>query len=421
MPRVFALVDCNNFYVSCERVFNPALKNRPVVVLSNNDGCIIARSNEAKQLGITMGQPCFQARSLLERHQVAVFSSNYTLYGDMSRRVMAILAGFTPELEIYSIDEAFLSFTGLSPERRRQQAEGLIAAVRRGLGIPVSVGVAETKTLAKIASRLAKKSVKAGGVVDLTASMHRPQALAMTGVADVWGVGRRTAVKLRSWGIETALQLHDCDDQWLRQKLGVIGQRLVLELRGIACLGVEQCPLSPKSVRCSRSFREPVETLAAMQEAVAAYLARAVEKIRSRELAASVLMVFLQTSRFVPENRYDDSRVVELPVASSSTRELLGYAMTGIEAIFRPGCRYKKAGVILAGLVPAGQVQPSMVDRYDRQREGLLMQAVDGINARLGSGTVTFAAEGLDSPWRLTADHRSPAYTSRWSDIPTVR
>lgn len=392
-----------------------------MVVLSNNDGCIIARSGEAKKLGIKMGMPCFQARPLIEKHGVVALSSNYALYGDMSRRVMNILLRFSPEMEVYSIDEAFLNVSGLNWSKRRSLARELMDTVYRWTGIPVSIGMAETKTLAKLAVHFAKGSKKAAGIVDLVTSSYLEPALEMTSVRDVWGVGGRTATRLEKWGIGTARQLRDADGQWLRQKLGVNGRRLALELQGIACYGIEEEPLIPKSVRCSRSFREPVADIAAMKEAIASYISRAAFKIRNHGLSAAALTVFLRTSRFGSGDHYYNAATIELPVSSQSTRELLGYALKAVDGIFRPGYRYKKAGVLLHGLLPVSQVQPSMIDTIDRRREECLMSAVDGINNRLGNGIIRFAAEGLKQPWRLKADNLTPAYTTRWSDIPVVK
>ncbi|MEA2109398.1 MAG: Y-family DNA polymerase [Pseudomonadota bacterium] len=421
MAPIFALVDCNNFYVSCERVFNPGLRGRPVVVLSNNDGCIIARSGEAKKLGIKMGMPCFQARPLIDKHGVVALSSNYALYGDMSRRVMNILLRFSPEMEVYSIDEAFLNLSGLNWSKRRALARKLKDTVYRWTGIPVSIGMAATKTLAKLAAHFAKGSKKAAGIVDLVASSYLEPALELTNVRDVWGVGGRTASRLERRGIGTALQLRDADGQWLRQKLGVNGRRLALELQGISCYGIEEEPPIPKSVRCSRSFREPVEDIAAMKEAMASYISRATFKIRNYGLSVSALTVFLRTSRFGTADCYYNSATIELPVSSQSTRELLGYALKAVDGIFRPGYRYKKAGVLLHGLLPVSQVQASMIDTIDRRREERLMSAVDGINSRLGNGIIRFAAEGLKQPWRSKTGNMTPAYTTRWSDIPVVK
>lgn len=392
-----------------------------MVVLSNNDGCIIARSGEAKKLGIKMGMPCFQARPLIEKHGVVALSSNYALYGDMSRRVMNILLRFSPEMEVYSIDEAFLNVSGLNWSKRRSLARELMDTVYRWTGIPVSIGMAETKTLAKLAVHFAKGSKKAAGIVDLVTSSYLEPALEMTSVRDVWGVGGVTATMLEKWGIGTARQLRDADGQWLRQKLGVNGRRLALELQGIACYGIEEEPLIPKSVRCSRSFREPVADIAAMKEAIASYISRAAFKIRNHGLSAAALTVFLRTSRFGSGDHYYNAATIELPVSSQSTRELLGYALKAVDGIFRPGYRYKKAGVLLHGLLPVSQVQPSMIDTIDRRREECLMSAVDGINNRLGNGIIRFAAEGLKQPWRLKADNLTPAYTTRWSDIPVVK
>ncbi|MBW1645956.1 MAG: Y-family DNA polymerase [Deltaproteobacteria bacterium] len=417
--RVFALVDCNNFYVACERLFDPALRRRPVVVLSNNDGCVVSRSAEAKALGIGMGVPFFQVRDRLDCHRAAVLSSNYALYGDLSRRVMEVLGRFTPALEVYSIDEAFLDFSGFDREGRRRQARELRTTVRRWTGIPVAVGIAATKTLAKIAARLAKRSPRAAGVVDLTASPFREKALALTPVGEVWGVGRRLAPKLANKGLATALELCRADDQQLRRRFGVNLQRVVLELRGIACYALDQGPATPRSVRCSRSFPEPVAELAAIREAVAVFSARAAAKVRRQGLAAGALTVYLRTSRYADEFHHH-GRTVELPVASASTRELLGRAVGLAARLFHPGCPYRKAGVILHDLRPAALVQPSLLDPLDREREGRLMAALDELNDRFGS-RVRFAAEGGRRHWRSRAAARSPAYTTRWSELPVAR
>ncbi len=274
MSPVFGLVDCNNFYVSCERVFNPALEGRPVIVLSNNDGCAVARSNEAKALGIKMGAPAFQLRDLIGKHQIQVFSSNYALYGDMSRRVMRSLSEFTPEIEIYSIDEAFLDLSGFRHCDLTDYGHRIRSTVKQWTGIPVSIGIAETKTLAKIANRIAKKSQRAKSVLDLTHSPFQDRALEITDVADVWGIGRRYAHFLKQNGIHTALQLRDADDTFIKHKMGVTGTRLLQELRGVSCYALEQSPPRKKGITVSRSFKHAIQSLDELKEAIATYAGR---------------------------------------------------------------------------------------------------------------------------------------------------
>jgi DNA polymerase V len=306
MPPIFALVDCNNFYASCERVFNPGLKGQPLVVLSNNDGCVVARSNEAKALGIGMGVPEFQIRPVLRAHQVQVFSSNYTLYGDMSQRVMETLEPFSPDLEIYSIDEAFLSLSGFASRNLTEYGRTIRNTVKRWTGIPVSVGIAETKTLAKIANRVAKRTPDIGGVFDLLACPDRDALLGRIAVEDVWGIGPNHARRLKQHGITTALQLRGADDQWIRKHLGIVGLRLVMELRGVSCLDLEQCPSPKQSLTCSRAFGTLISTLAEMEEAVSVYTSRVAEKLRRERLAATVLTVCLSTNEYKEGPQYSN-------------------------------------------------------------------------------------------------------------------
>lgn len=418
---LFALVDCNNFYASCERVFDPKLEGKPVVVLSNNDGIVVARSNEAKALGIKMGVPEFQIRHLIRRHDVQVFSSNYVLYGDMSQRVMETLGQFTPSLEVYSIDEAFLSLSGFTSRNLTEYGRTIRATVKQWTGLPVSVGIAETKTLAKVAGRVAKRTKGVAGVFDLTAYQHRDVVLAETAVEDIWGVGPNNARLLNGHGIQTALDLRGADDHWIRKRMGVVGARIVQELRGVACLALEECPPSKQGITVSRSFGRQVTTLAEMREAVATFIARAAEKLRGEQLAVSVLTVFLTTNTFKDEPQYSNAATIKLPVATDSTSDLLRYALPGMERIFREGYRYKKAGVMLTALVPASQVQGHLFDRPDLERSGRLMRALDRLNDRMGAGTLRYAAEGLTKHWKARFERRSPAYTTSWRDLPVAK
>jgi DNA polymerase V len=422
MSLLFALVDSNNFYVSCERVFDHKLEGRPVVVLSNNDGCVVARSNEAKALGVAMGVPAFQIRHLIRAHDVQVYSSNYTLYGDMSRRVMHTLAQFSPNVEVYSIDEAFLSLSEFIHRNLTEYGRNIRATVKRWTGIPVSVGIAESKTLAKVAGRVAKRSLDAAGVFDLTACQDRDALLARTPVEDVWGIGPNWARLLKQHGITTALSLRETDVHWVRGMMGVVGERLVRELRGVSCLPLEDCPPPKQGITVSRSFGRPITSLAEMRQAVATYTARAAEKLREEGLAVTVLTVFLTTNPFKKDDpQYNNAVTIKLPIATDSTSELLRYALPGMERIFREGYRYKKAGVMLTALVPASQVQGDLFDYQDRERFSRLMRVLDRVNADMGAGTLRYAAEGITKRWKARFERRSPAYTTNWRDLPVAK
>lgn len=416
-----ALVDCNSFYASCERVFNPRLLNRPVVVLSNNDGCVVALTKEAKALGVVRGVPAFQIRDLIRQHGVHVFSSNYVLYGDMSRRVMDTLATFTPNLEVYSIDEAFLDLADCAGRNLADCGHTIRATVARWTGLPVSVGIAETKTLAKLANHIAKCVQDTGGVFDLTAVSDREALLGKVPVQKLWGVGPNIARRLQAAGITTARALRDADDQWIRTQFGVTGLRTVHELRGIPCLPLEDCPPSKQSITVSRSFGQPVTVLADMREAVATYMARAAEKLREERLAAGALTVHLTTNPFNGSPQYSNAATIELPVATDASTELIRQALGLLPRLWRDGYRYKKAGVLLTALVPAGEVQAGLFDREDRAKVRRLSATLDRLNARLGTDTLRFGATGQHRGWRTKFAHRSPAYTTNWHDLPLVR
>lgn len=412
-----ALIDCNDFYVSCERVFAPRLKGRPVVVLSNNDGCVISRSREAKEIGLAMGAPLFKVRALLEANGAAVFSSNYELYGDMSRRVMRTLEEFAPRMEVYSIDEAFLDLSGFAGSELAGVGRDIRSQVMRWTGIPVCVGIAATKTLAKLAARVAKRSTKAAGVVNLSGSPHLPHALARTPAGDVWGVGARLTRRLAVEGVETALDLRDADERRMRRIGGVCLQRVVYELRGTPCLPLALCPPPRQSVVCSRSFGRPVESLAELGEAVSFHASRAAAWLRRASLTAGVLVVFAATSRFRDEERYDNSVTLTLPRATDYTPELLAHARRGVEMIYRAGCQFKKAGVMLLELVPASPAQSLLFDATDRARAGRLMRTLDYVNRRMGHRVLRYAATGLRRDWQMLSEHRSPRCTTRWNEL----
>ncbi|MBK9302923.1 MAG: Y-family DNA polymerase [bacterium] len=426
MPRVFALVDCNNFYASCERVFQPRLRDRPIVVLSNNDGCVIARSNEAKAMGIPMGAPFFRFRRLAQHRQVEVFSSNYALYGDMSARVMRILQEFTPSLEVYSIDEAFLDLSGHARRDLGAYAREIAVAVRRSTGIPVSVGIGPTKVLAKAANRIAKRNPETGGVLDLAAlGPHVDAHLERIAVRDVWGIGKRWAEKLEQLGIGNAAALRDADPSLVRRRCSVVVERIVHELRGVSCLALEEAAPPRRQVLTSRSFGTRVERYEDMREAVATFAARTAEKLREDRARAQALTVFLQTSEHDHRTpQYSNAATVPLPRATQDTGELIRAAMDALDRIWKPDHRYLKAGVMLLDLVPEDADQavlfgaPGEAKRGESQR---LMHVLDDVNREQGTGTVRYAAEGLRKAWRMKQERRSPAFTTRWDQLPIAK
>lgn len=420
MTKVFALLDCNNFYVSCERLFDPRLEGRPVVVLSNNDGCVIARSNEAKALGIKMGEPFFKCRKLIEAGQVRVFSSNYALYGDLSRRVMDVLAGLEPEVEVYSIDEAFMRMPPGTTAALLENGRHMRTTIRKQVGIPVSIGFGPTKTLAKIANRIAKKQPEYGGVFVLSAQ-GRDELLATVAVGDVWGIGGRSAAKLSLYGIRTALDLKkNADDGWLRKQLTVTGLRVAMELRGISCLPLEKIPPPSKSITTSRSFGRPVTGLVELREALASYVSTAAEKLRGQQLKTGCLQVYLTTNHFRSgEPRYANSMTITLPAPSASTSELIGHAVKALHRIYRPGFAYQKVGVVLMGLVNAALAQPGLFSAPGKDNDAL-MAALDRINGRWGRDTLRSAATGFLRPWQNRQAMKSPAYTTSWEELPVV-
>jgi DNA polymerase V len=417
MKEIFALVDCNNFYVSCERAFAPYLEGKPVIVLSNNDGCVVARSNEAKKLGIGMGVPAFEIEDVIIKNGVEIFSSNYTLYADMSSRVMETLSLLTPDIEIYSIDEAFVRLEGfdcsLTDYGRKMQR-----TIKQWTGLPVTVGIGATKTLAKIANGIAKKSTTAKGVLDLTEFDCLDEVLAEVPVEKIWTIGIRTTIRLKRAGIKTALALRDTDISWIRQKFGVVGVRTVYELKGMCCYPLEHNPPMKQSVTVSRMFGKPVVSVDDLKEAVASYASRAGEKLRQHHLAAGIMTVFVTTSRFT-KKRYFNSHTLVFDVATSDTKEIIRAALFCIDSLYRRDFSYKKAGIIFHALVHEERVQKNLFDNIDRERASRLMKAIDAVNARPDC-SIRWAAEGLGQPWKVEFKRRSNRYTSRWNEIPEV-
>ena len=420
----FAMVDCNNFYVSCERVFQPALEGKPVVVLSNNDGCVIARSNEAKALGIAMGEPAFKRKSFFEGNGVRIFSSNYALYGDMSARVMQVLAGFSPEVEIYSIDESFLLLRAMSPARLVQIADDIRQTVHKWTGIPVCVGIARTKTLAKVANRLAKKTPASNGVWLLDETQDIERQLAKIDVGDVWGIGRRYSRLLKASGINTADKLEQAPRDWVKKNLTIAGLHTVLELGQIPCVAFEEVPPTAKSLVCSRSFGTRIAELDSLGEALSAYVQRAAEKLRAKKLLAGVVQVFVETSRFHPDPQYNGSGSQALAVPTSYTPILHAQALRILRRIYREGFRYQKVGVMFLELVPENNRQLSFMEPSgeERRKQQALMNVLDKANDRYGRKILTLASSGVGhKPWHMRQERKSPRYTTCWAELPLVK
>lgn len=418
---MYALVDCNNFFASCERLFNPSLNGRPVVVLSGNDGCVIARSNEAKALGIAMGQPAFELQDLFARERVAVYSSNHILYGDISRRVMSLLSQFSPEVEVYSIDEAFLSLDGIvMPHGAEVYARMIADEVMRCVGIPVSIGIAQTKTLAKIASHRAKKIARYDGVCHLRTPDQCAIALMECPIGDVWGIGRRLAPRLIDMGISTAWDFTHLSRDYVRRTYTIEGERTWRELQGEVCYKVDDNPAGRQSITVSRTFGQAVTAFDDVYEAVANFTATAAERLRRQGLAAASIMVFVK-GRGCSPGRYVGAMQHTLPVASDSTIELLQYARRALASVYRKDEAYKKAGVILGNIVPREHVQLSLFDTVDRDKHHRLMQVMDAVNKQQGSKVLRLGVEGGRKAWKAHSQHLSPCYTTLFSDILVVK
>ena len=420
LDNSIALIDCNNFYASCERIFNPKLMRRPIVVLSNNDGCIITRSAEAKKLGIKMGEPYFKAKKIIDKNNVKVFSSNYSLYGDISQRVMETLARFAPDIEIYSIDEAFLGLYGFENYELATYCSYIRRTIKQWVGIPVSIGVSSTKTLSKIANNLAKKNKEYEGVCILKSWFEINEALKLTPIGDVWGIGRRLSSFLQKYNIKTAYDFIQLDKGWVRKNMGVVGEKTFLELCGVSCIELDLIPSDKKSCCVSRSFSKPIEKIYDLEESVSAYGARVAEKIREEGLMAESMSVFVLTNYFNrKEKQYSNSIKLQLPFPTNNSIKIVKRALQGIRKIYREGYRYKKAGVILYGLSKSSQVK-GLLD-YDRESSDAIMNTMDRINGRYGSSVIRLASEGIEKSWRMKREKVSPCYTTNFDDLVEVK
>ena len=426
MNSVFALVDCNNFYAACEKLFRPDLRDTPVVVLSNNDGCVVARSKEAKSLGLKMGVPVHHIKDEIHRHGIQVFSSNYTLYGDLSRRVMTTLETLAPKVDLYSIDEAFLDLTGISQvvtfENFGRQVKD---TVYQNIGLPVCVGIAPTRTLAKMANYAAKKFPATGGVVDLTETGRQRRLMERVPVGEVWGVGRRIAARLEVMGITTALQLAEADPATLRQRFSVVLERTGRELNGIPCLPWEEVPQPKKQIMCSRSFGQPLTRLEDLEEAVAHFAGRVCEKLRAGDQCAGEVLVFIRTNPFRAEvPQYSRSVTVRLTTPSQDSRVIIDRALALLRSLYRQGYRYAKAGVLASELVTksarqADLFEDELSDTQNINRSERLMALMDQVN-RQSSGALTTARQTGNKAYVMRREYLSPAYTTNWHQLPRV-
>ena len=427
---LFALVDVNNFYVSCERVFQPKLEQVPMVVLSNNDGCAVARSAEVKALGVKMGTPWFQMQDLAKQHGITAYSSNYTLYGDMSNRVVQVLRGFTPHLEVYSIDESFLQIETVLKQYPNtiELGQSIKQKVKETTGLPVCVGIGASKTLAKLANHLAKKHSQFLGVCDVNAMGKEElyQWMSETAVDEVWGVGRRIAKKLKAQGIQSVFDLLQASPQAMRQQFGVVMERLCYELRGVSCLKLEEVAPAKQQIIASRSFGKLVTSQAELAQSVATHAARAAEKLRSQDSVTGALTVFIQTNPFKQnEPQHHQSITVPLADATDNTLTLTNAALAGLRQIFQPNFRYKKAGVILNLISDKPTTQQSLFDDVQvKGKSASLMKAVDAINTRFGNAAIRSAAAGTNNTkqaWQMRSGNRSPNYTTQWDELPIAR
>ncbi len=417
MEKLFGLIDCNNFYVSCERLFRPKLNNRPVIVLSNNDGCVVSRSAEAKKIGIPMAAPFYKVRPLIKKHGISVFSSNYVLYGDISSRVMRVIADHVPTIEVYSIDEAFVDLSDFDEDTAYAMMVDLQKKIFDWIGIPVTIGIAPTRTLAKVACVEAKRAGMK--CFPLLTERVQDQVLGKISVGDIWGIGRQSKEKLYFAGIKSGLELKHADPREVEKILGVVGKRKVFELNNLDSVERDSIGEQKQNISSSKSFSSGIYDLDSLKEAVTFYATRTAEKLRAQKSVCQVVSVFITTGRF-SENRYFNSKSIGFETPSDSTRKIINAALCGLESIYREGIEYKKAGVYLGGLSSGDEFQVSMFDPFDKTEDNL-MKAMDKINGKLGRDSVNFGVVKKKSPWQSSADYKSQNYTTSWSEILKVK
>jgi len=424
IPRQIALIDVNNFYVSCERVFNPKLNNKPVVVLSNNDGCAVARSNEVKALGVAMGAPWFKLKDLVRQHGIIGLSSNYALYADMSNRVMSILREYSPDQEVYSIDESFLDLTGFQSRDLTRYGQHMRKRILKWTGLPVCVGIGSTKTLSKLANHCAKKRPVFNGVCNFNTmdSSELDSLLAEIEVGEIWGVGRKLAPKLEALGFKSVLDLKRANPERLRQQFSVVMEKTIRELNGTVCIELEEVAPDKKQIISSRSFGHPIRDFNSIAESITLYMSRAAEKLRKQQSFAGSVYVYIRTSPFRPDDPfYSNGMTIPLPSPTDDTRQLVNVALWGLKLIYKPNYNYAKAGVMLSEVVPASGVQTDLFSQaHASPKSTALMSTMDNINRKMGKESIKLASEGFRRPWKMKQGNRSPGYTTRWEDVPRV-
>ena len=413
---MYGLVDCNNFYASCERIFNPKLNKKPIIVLSNNDGCVIARSNESKKIGIKMGVPAFKISSLIKKYNIEIFSTNFALYGDISQRVMTIIAEIIPNIEIYSIDEAFLDLSEFKIENLLKVGEYVRQRVLKCTGIPVSIGIAKTKTLSKVANYLAKKN-NTNGVFQIVDN-NNDSLLENISIEKIWGVGFKTKIFLNRYGIKSAKQLKNCDLKWIRSNLSIVGERMVKELRGIPCNEINNLNIGKKSICTSRTFGKMVTSYTDLESSIAMYITRCAEKLRYQSCSAKIAHIFIMTNPFRKDLKQNIIyRTIQFPIHTDDTQEMLIYILRVLKKIYKKGYYYKKAGIILSGIIPTNHVQCDMFDTKNRQKSKVMMNTIDSINKKIGRDSIRYASQGYYRKWKLKQERLSPCYTTRWNDL----
>ena len=417
--KKIALIDCNSFYVSCERLFNPKIRNKPVVVLSSNDGCIISRSDEAKALGIKMGEPYFKAKDIILKNNVHIFSSNYSLYGDLSRRVMRTLKRFNSKIEIYSIDEAFLDLSNFPDDKVEEVRKEIRSIVLQWTGIPTSIGIAKTKTLSKVANHIAKKTKS--GVVSLIGVKDIDPILEKVAINDVWGIGKQLTKFFVQNGINNAKQLKNISNTWIKKSSNVLSSRTAMELRGISCISLEAQSSKRKSCVVSRSFAKKVEKLQELQGSITNYCLNAAEKIRAESLIAKSITIFIRTSPFQNQFAYySNSKTIDLPIATNNSIEVVKTALTGLKSIFKNGYRYQKAGIMLSGLSSSEGSKNLFSSKKDDKIKNL-MRSIDNTNYRFGRSTLSLASAEVNKKWNIKKQHSSKIDTADFNFLPTIK
>jgi len=418
--NIIALIDCNSFYVSCERLFNPKIIDKPVVVLSNNDGCVISRSSEAKQIGIKMGEPYFKVKDLVKKNRVHIFSSNYALYGDISRRVMKILRDFSDKMEVYSIDEAFLSLSFVEDQRLEEYGKEIRERILKWTGIPTSVGIANTKTLSKVANYIAKKNKT--GVKVLNKDKDIDEELKKFYISNVWGVGKQLSKLYIKNNIDTAYKLKNISNTWVKKSTNVLGAKTVMELRGIPCVSLETLETKRKSCCVSRSFGKKVESIDKLKESIATHCLTAAEKIRGDDQVTKLITVFIRTSPFDRyKEYYSNSKTIDLPIASNNSIELINAATEALKTIYKYGYFYQKSGIILSQLTDAKKEEFNLLAPLLETKSKVLMKAIDQTNIKYGRNSISIAQAGTGSSWKMRREHFSKIDTASFNNLPILK